>query len=189
MIQNINNIDQRNEKGWKIATVVVSIIAVCAVGLAIYGLIRNLQKDTQISDLETQIATFEKQDNNFKNAEINPYESVGIYYYAAADTNGNKYSLVLTLNNELRNGFFDLIQSNSSFSESVEGYIHVEDNNLTFSVGPFTQENDFTSSITISRDMNFSFTEDENEQNYKSYKTTMDEQGIMMGDILFGRIK
>lgn len=46
---------QNNGKGWKIATVIASVVAVCGIGFGIYGMIQNSQKDNQISDLKVQI--------------------------------------------------------------------------------------------------------------------------------------
>lgn len=46
---------QKDRKGWKIATVIASVVAVCGIGLGIYGIIQSSQKDSQISDLKVQI--------------------------------------------------------------------------------------------------------------------------------------
>ena len=46
---------QNNGKGWKNATVIASVVAVCGIGFGIYGMIQNSQKDNQISDLKVQI--------------------------------------------------------------------------------------------------------------------------------------
>ncbi|MBQ6396409.1 hypothetical protein IJH89_02365, partial [Candidatus Saccharibacteria bacterium] len=51
----MDNGKQKEGKGWKVATVITSIIAVCGVGFGIYGMLQSSQKDNQISDLKTQV--------------------------------------------------------------------------------------------------------------------------------------
>lgn len=51
----INSDKSSNGKGWKIATIIVSIIAICGIGFGVYGIMQSLQKNNQISDLESQI--------------------------------------------------------------------------------------------------------------------------------------
>ena len=46
---------QKDGKGWKIATAIASIVAVCGIGFGVYGMIQSSQKDSQISDLKVQI--------------------------------------------------------------------------------------------------------------------------------------
>jgi hypothetical protein len=46
---------QNNGKGWKIATAIASVVAICGVGLGVYGMIQSSQKDNQISDLKVQV--------------------------------------------------------------------------------------------------------------------------------------
>jgi len=38
---------QDSGKGWKIATVIASVVAVCGIGFGIYGMMQSLQKDNQ----------------------------------------------------------------------------------------------------------------------------------------------
>lgn len=46
---------QKDGKGWKIATAIASVVAVCGIGFGVYGMIQSSQKDNQISDLKVQI--------------------------------------------------------------------------------------------------------------------------------------
>ena len=46
---------QNNGKGWRIATAIASIVAVCGIGFGVYGMIQSSQKDNQISDLKVQV--------------------------------------------------------------------------------------------------------------------------------------
>ena len=46
---------QNNGKGWKIATVIASVVAVCGIGFGIYGIVQGSQKDSQIANLKVQI--------------------------------------------------------------------------------------------------------------------------------------
>lgn len=46
---------QKDKKGWKIATAIVSVVAVCGIGFGIYGLVEANNKSSEISDLKVQI--------------------------------------------------------------------------------------------------------------------------------------
>ena len=46
---------QNNGKGWKIATIITSVAAVCGIGFGVYELTQNSAKDEQISDLKVQV--------------------------------------------------------------------------------------------------------------------------------------
>lgn len=46
---------QKGGKGWKIATVIASVVAVCGIGFGVYGILQSSQKDSQISDLKVQV--------------------------------------------------------------------------------------------------------------------------------------
>lgn len=46
---------QSDGKGWKIATIVASVVAVCGIGFGVYGMIQSSQKDNQISNLKVQV--------------------------------------------------------------------------------------------------------------------------------------
>ena len=63
----INNNNSSDGKGWKIATIVASVVAVCGIGFGVYGMLRNPQKDNQISDLKVQVEN--------SNGEITPLEA------------------------------------------------------------------------------------------------------------------
>ena len=45
---------QNGGNGLKIATAIACVAAVCGIGFGIYGMIQSSQKDSQISDLQTQ---------------------------------------------------------------------------------------------------------------------------------------
>lgn len=50
-----DNGKQDNGKGWKIATAIASVVAVCGIGFGVYGMIQSFQKENQISDLKVQV--------------------------------------------------------------------------------------------------------------------------------------
>ena len=45
---------QKDGKGWKIATAIASIVAICGIGFGVYGMIQSSQKDN-LSDLKVQM--------------------------------------------------------------------------------------------------------------------------------------
>lgn len=51
---------QKNSNGLKIAIVIAYIVAVCGVGLGVYGIIQSAQKDDQIADLRARLEEYEK---------------------------------------------------------------------------------------------------------------------------------
>ncbi|MBR3256764.1 hypothetical protein IKG02_00520 [Candidatus Saccharibacteria bacterium] len=51
----MNSGEQKNGKGWKVATTIALVVAVCGVGFGIYGMLQSSQKDNQISDLKVQV--------------------------------------------------------------------------------------------------------------------------------------
>ncbi len=51
----VNNNKSSSGKGWKIATVIVAVLAVGGIGFGVYGMMQSAQKDSQISDLKVQI--------------------------------------------------------------------------------------------------------------------------------------
>ena len=52
---------QNNGKGWKIATAIASVVAVCGVGFGVFGIIQNSSSNTEIEGLKNQIAEQEKR--------------------------------------------------------------------------------------------------------------------------------
>ncbi len=61
---------QKDGKGWKIATVITAVIAVCGIGFGVYGMIQSSQKDDQISDLKVQIEDSNGKVNALETDEI-----------------------------------------------------------------------------------------------------------------------
>ena len=53
---------QKSGNGLKIATAIACIVAVCGIGFGVYGMMQSSQKDSQISDLKTQV-DFNKERN------------------------------------------------------------------------------------------------------------------------------
>lgn len=48
---------QQSGNGLKIATVITCVVAVCGIGFGVYGMMQSMQKDSQISNLKSQIST------------------------------------------------------------------------------------------------------------------------------------
>ncbi len=46
---------QSDGKGWKIATAIASVVAVCGIGFGVYSMMQGSQKDNQISNLKAQL--------------------------------------------------------------------------------------------------------------------------------------
>ena len=55
----MDNGKQKSSKALKTVTIIACIVAVCGIGFGIYGIIQSSQKDTQISDLKTEIKELE----------------------------------------------------------------------------------------------------------------------------------
>lgn len=63
----VNTSKSSDGKGWKIATIIASVVAVCGIGFGVYGIMQGSQKDGQIADLKTEI--------NDKTTEIEELEA------------------------------------------------------------------------------------------------------------------
>ena len=63
----INNDRQSNINGWKIATVIASIVAVCGIGFGVYGVMQSSQKDNRISALNSEITGLKQSIEELEN--------------------------------------------------------------------------------------------------------------------------
>ncbi len=66
----INNNKQSNGVGLKIAIVMISIVAVCGIGLGAYGIVQSAQKDEIIKELQSQVDKVKNEDENKKTKEV-----------------------------------------------------------------------------------------------------------------------
>lgn len=55
----IDSNKQKGGKGLKITTTISLIVAICGIGFGAYGMVRSLQKDSQIASLKTQLEKYE----------------------------------------------------------------------------------------------------------------------------------
>ena len=63
-----NNNNKQNI--FKITAVITAIIAICGISFGVYGIIQSSQKDTQISDLKSQIFELEKTISKYQISEL-----------------------------------------------------------------------------------------------------------------------
>ena len=63
----INNDRQSNVNGWKITTVIASIVAVCGIGFGVYGVMQSSQKDNRISALNSEITGLKQSIEELEN--------------------------------------------------------------------------------------------------------------------------
>lgn len=93
---------QDSGKGWKIATAIVSVVAVCGIGFGVYGMLQSSQKDNQTSDLEVQVeednktaTTNETSDISFKEVK-ELLKNVVNFDYNVTSTDNNLFKNGLT---------------------------------------------------------------------------------------------
>ena len=70
----INKDKPNDKKGWKIATVIASILAVCGIGFGVYGMVQSSQKDSEIAKLKGENSTqntVDQDDNTDTNVDRN----------------------------------------------------------------------------------------------------------------------
>lgn len=60
----------KNNKGLKIVTIVMSILALAGVGFGIYGMLQSFDKDRQISDLKVQVKNSNGTTTTLKTPEV-----------------------------------------------------------------------------------------------------------------------
>ena len=84
----VDDSNQNNRKGWKIATIVTSVVAICGIGFGVYGMMQGLNKDSRISDLENQIKELSvvKPDSNEEEEESEP-NLVGVSSFESFSNN------------------------------------------------------------------------------------------------------
>lgn len=89
---------QQGGGGFKIATVVASIIAICGIGFGVYGMMQSSNKDGQISDLKVQIANSDGTVTTIETPKVetttNDGTVVTITDSAAKDVNAEDYIYV-----------------------------------------------------------------------------------------------
>ncbi len=66
----INNNKQSNGVGLKIAIVMISIVAVCGIGLGAYGIVQSAQKDEIIKELQSQVDKAKNEEEKKKTKEV-----------------------------------------------------------------------------------------------------------------------
>ena len=84
----VDDSNQNNQKGWKIATIVTSVVAICGIGFGVYGMMQGLNKDSRIFDLENQIKELSavKPDSN-KEEEGSEPNLVGVSSFESFSNN------------------------------------------------------------------------------------------------------
>ena len=103
-----NNSGSSDSNGWKIATAIASIVAVCGIGFGVYSLMQSLQKDNQISDLQAQISN-----------EMQPTDDIVL------SDSDNSFEL-----------FSDNIDGNISFYAGDYGSVYIDnEHNMKINVG------------------------------------------------------
>ena len=65
----VDNKKPNDVKKWVIIAAVACLVAVCGIGLGIYGMVQSTQKDTQISDLKNKIARDDKNTTQLDSRE------------------------------------------------------------------------------------------------------------------------
>ena len=70
---------QDNKKGWKIAIVIAFVMAVCGIGLSVYGIIQNQKQNERIVKLEKQVVNNITSVPESSDFELIQYSSGGGY--------------------------------------------------------------------------------------------------------------
>ncbi len=81
----VNNDKKKSSKGLKIVTVIACIIAVCGIGFGVFEVIQSAQKDSQISDLKTQINNTATTIDAIENKSVNIDQTAGTLVETATD--------------------------------------------------------------------------------------------------------
>lgn len=135
---------QNGGNGLKIATAIACVAAVCGIGFGIYGMIQSSQKDSQISDLQTQSKIDDEKETTLSNCEnteggaevidlINNGKRVGTYSIYMGENSMGEYTLTLFSTDDQNNGFFSLIEATPmSYNQVASGYYSIKDSNIEF---------------------------------------------------------
>ena len=135
---------QNGGNGLKIATAIACVAAVCGIGFGIYGMIQSSQKDSQISDLQTQSKIDDEKETTLSNCEntasdaevidlINNGKRAGTYSVYMGENSLGEYTLTLFSTDDQNNGFFSLIEATPmSYNQVASGYYSIKDSNIEF---------------------------------------------------------
>ena len=61
---------QKNGNGFKLATIIACIVAVCGIGFGIYGMMQGSEKDNQILSLNSEVAKLKQTVEELKNSVV-----------------------------------------------------------------------------------------------------------------------
>lgn len=86
----VKNDKQGDGKGWKIVTVIASVVAVCGIGFGVYGVVQSLQKDNQIADLETKLEEYENEDID-QQSQMIPDNYIVVFHGGAGEKTYETY--------------------------------------------------------------------------------------------------
>lgn len=115
---------QNDGKGWKIATAIASVVAVCGIGFGIYGAVSSFQKDSQISDLKVQIKEDDGTVTTIETPEIETTTNDGttVTITDTAKISGGPY---------IENGYFYVPKWGAKFklSDNLTNYGYAVDQN------------------------------------------------------------
>lgn len=196
-------INRKSVKKLNIATAIVAVIALAGVGVSIYGITQNIEKENQIATLKKQLKNKTGNEtaleNNNSDADggggsrfdINRGEDVFLFHYVSqSDEAGNRYTFIVSKPEEDKAGFFNIIRSGTTDQESSSGYVTIDEDQITLSVGPFVTGNDFSSTINLAKRMGFTLESKPGDQeNYRTYKTNFNENMVKLGNVSFIRVQ
>ncbi len=121
---------QKDGKGWKIATAIASVVAVCGIGFGVYGILQSSQKDSQISDLKVEV--------NDKLVKINELET------KISNLDGEKEEVAINIETITTNPDVASQESSSNSSETAAillgTMLDKNDSRTVFKVGDCTAD-------------------------------------------------
>lgn len=180
--------NRKSVKKLNIATAIVSVIALAGIGYGIYSAIQVIDKNQQIASLKAQLnanSSTELGDTDSEGGpehnmhDINEDQDLWLFHYVSeTNADGDRYTLVLSRNEDDKKGFYNLVRSSASDQELSSGHFEFDNEKITLL---FDTSSEATASLA--QKMGFSFTDNK-------YSTSVfDEYNIKLGKVLFERIR
>jgi hypothetical protein len=180
--------NRKSVKKLNIATVIVSVIALAGIGYGIYSAIQVIDKNQQIASLKAQLnanSSTKPGDTDSDGGpehnvhDINEDQDLWLFHYASeTNADGDRYTLVLSRNEDDKKGFYNLVRSSATDQELSSGHFEFDNEKITLLLDASSE-----ATASLAQKMGFSFTDNK-------YSTSVfDEHNIKLGKVLFERVR
>ena len=182
--QNIN-LEPKKKKNGLIIVVIILLLLCLGMGGFIY-----LNKDKIFA--KEEVTPVEKQEEEEVEEEENIFENENIkaYYFETKESESSKMFLTL-VDAGNNSGYYSIrtVTASETGGEGplADGHFIISDGSLKLLIGPYSDDNKFEIEESIFSTLEASLTDDVDQENYKSYKTSYSDE-VTIGNSTFYRV-